>query len=346
MHGLGDNIHQRAVIRALLKREYSIALETSWPCVYHDLPVRFIRKPVALRTQLKNAAREAAKFAPTPPSHHTNNAIQISYNRSSVGSGTILQAMFTAAGIGGDYADADYTLPIPWEWDDALTNKIGQPPVTPKPLMIYRPLVMRPEWRGSGLRNANPDQYAELITMVRDSFFVVSVADLEANREWIVGPQLIPDVSLNHGELSFETMAALFSRAAVVFTSSGFPAILGPAVRVPTISIQGGFEPSSWHADGAKFAPYLGIDPINPCICATSACTKMCAKTLDMPVARQRVAEFLGLSATAESRPVSEIFAPAVYPPPSRRGPAPRTAPQVRVGHPSLLAQRRPPVRA
>jgi hypothetical protein len=350
MHGLGDNIHQRAIIRALLKRDYSIALETSWPCVYHDLAgpdLRFIRKPVALRAQLKNGTREAAKFtAPVLP-HHGGRAVQITYRTSGVPqtpSGTVLESMFAAAGIQQDYADADFRLPIPPEWTAPAIE-------TTKPIMIYRPLVVRPEWRGSGIRNADPNHYAELVAMVRDSFFVVSIADLEPNREWIVGPQLIADASFEHGELTFESMAVLVSKAALMFTSNGFPAVLGPAVGVPTISVQGGFEPAAWLADGGKYVPYLGIDTLYPCRCGAAHCDRPCTKKLDIPRARAAVAEFvgkLGFSTAAESRPMTEMFIPPVHlPDPGRTAPALRIMPRVRVGHPSLLNyQRRPPVRA
>ena len=349
MHGLGDNIHQRAIIRALLKRDLHIALETSWPCVYHDLAgpdLRFIRKPVALRAQLKNGVREAGKFtAPVLP-HHGGRAVQITYRISGIPqtpSGTVLESMFASAGIQEDYANADFRLPIPPEW-------IAPTIETTKPIMIYRPLVVRPEWRGSGIRNADPQHYAELVAMVRDSFFVVSIADLEPNREWIVGPQLKSDLSFDHGELSFEAMAALTAKAALVYTSNGFPAVLGPAVGVPTVSVQGGFEPAAWLADGSKHSPYLGIDTRYPCVCGASHCDKPCTKEIDMPRARAAVAEFvgkLGISTAAETRPMGEIFAPAAnFPGPVRTVPQPRVMPRVRVGHPSLLYTRRPPIRA
>lgn len=352
MHGLGDNIHQRAVIRALLKRNHSIALETSWPCVYHDLAgddLRFIRKPVALRAQLKNAEREAEKFTPGPPHHHPGNALQISYSRAGVAnvpSHSVLEAMFVAAGIPRDYEEADFRLPVPNSWIKSLDDWRIPLLAQGRPIMVYRPLVVRPEWRGSGIRNANPDQYAELVAMVRDSFFVVSVAALESNREWIVGPQLIADLTFNHGELPFEAVAALFSQAAVIVTSNGFPAILGPAVVTPTISVQGGYEPAAWLADGARHAPYLGIDTLSPCNCGTSACTKPCPKTLDMPRARASVTEFLaqlGISAPAASRPFAEIFSPATTPPPRPTLSAARVMPRVRalrLGNPALLNRR------
>ena len=84
MHGLGDNIHQRAIIRALLKRDYCISLETAWPCVYWDLAgenLRFLPRPAALRAQLKNAVRERAKFSPPVPPHHPTPTILITYGR-------------------------------------------------------------------------------------------------------------------------------------------------------------------------------------------------------------------------------------------------------------------------
>jgi hypothetical protein len=90
----------------------------------------------------------------------------------------------------------------------------------------------------------------------------VSVADLEPGKEWIVGPPFPADVCYHKGEFYFELLAALFKRADLIFTSGGFAAVLGAAVETPVISIKGGFEPASWHADCGKFSPYLAVTPI------------------------------------------------------------------------------------
>lgn len=359
MHGLGDNLHQRAIIRELLKRDFRVKLETSWPCVYADLvagdALQFVRKPVALRTQLKNAEREKDKFIPGVSPHHVARSIRIAYNRSTVAampSQTILEAMYLAAGMPEAFANADYRLSVPREWTETTPHCFD----TGKPIMIYRPLVYRPEWRGSGLRNADPGAYAELVGTIRDSFYVVSIADLEPNREWIVGPELVADATFHHGELSFEQLAAIFAKASLVVTSGGFPAILGQVVSTPTVSILGGYEPAGWVSAGAKFTPYLGIDPITPCTCATSGCTRPCSKAIDLPRAREALAGFIsaqiGVSTPTESRPLSEMFTPAPSPPTPGVRPAPRIMPRVTVGsrpvrpgNPALLYQRRPPVR-
>lgn len=345
MHGMGDCVHQRAIVRALMKR-HTIWLETSWPCIYHDLVsdnLHLLRRPVALRTQLKNSAREADKFSKGPAPHHHMPMIHMTYSKATVANGTILKAMFLKAGIPAEYDAADYRLPIPQEWMEMLARAGGCFDTQGKPLMIYRPLVARPEWRGSMVRNANADDYAAIFATIRDSFFVVSVADLEPMREWIVGPVLKPDVTLHKGELPFEALAALFARAKCIYTSSGFGAVLAPAVGTPCISVQGGYEPASWHADGAKFAPWLGIDPMQPCTCASSACTNPCKKTIDVALARDKVRAFVsahcGVSASAESRPVSEMFGPVEQPAFVRQPPhtLPRPARLTRIGHPSLL---------
>lgn len=297
MLGLGDNLHQRAVIR-ILKEKHSVTLETMWASLYHDLiddDFRIIRRNAALRTQLKNAAREAHLFSPAEgitPTH----VQRISYNTSTIEhvtkSKTVLEAMFYSAGIQARYADADFRLPLKPIWLEAADDLIRTWGAT-KPIMIYRPLTSRPEWGGGSLRNADPTAYSEMAAMVRDKFFVVSVADLAPGAEWIVGPPFGADICYHAGELQFELLAAIFKRASLVLTSGGFASVLAPAVGTPCISVLGGYEPASWCGDGAKWAPYLAIEPIKPCRCGTSGCRNRCTKEVDIPHAKAAVRGFV-----------------------------------------------------
>lgn len=294
MHGLGDNLHQRAIIRQLMQT-YAITLETSWPSVYHDLDIKFASRRVALRTQQKNSEREAGKFSAMRHGPGMRS-MRIAYGGAQVlgsPSKTILEVMCNVTGT--SFNTADYRLPIPQAWKNEAAKIIGPLPLegVTKPWMVYRPLVVRPEWRGSAQRNADAASYAELFSRIRDDFFVISVADLEDGKEWIIGPDAKPDLTFHRGELHFEALAALFAAADLVFTSSGFAAILAPAVGTPCISIGGGYEDPRCHESGAKFAPFLSIGPMAPCSCWTSACRKVCDKKINMLTAIPEIEQFV-----------------------------------------------------
>lgn len=266
MHGLGDNLHQRAVLRLLMETN-SVYVETSWVSLYHDLiaqGLHVMHKPTRLRTQAKNAAREDAKFwrgEPPPLCDH----VSLRYSRSSPS--TIMEEMLASAGLAGRFAQADYSLPVAEEWFAPVEEAVASWHIpSDKPVMVYRPLTIRPEWMGSERRNADVATYAEALMAIRHRYFVISIADLVPSREWIVGPEFTgADVVLHKGELPFESLAALFALSDLVFTSGGFALILGSAVHTPVISIVEGESPAR-HSDAARYAPYLGIKGDAPAV--------------------------------------------------------------------------------
>lgn len=263
MHGLGDNLHQRALVRQLMA-SHEVYLESSWVAPYWDLigaGLKVLRKETSLRTQAKNAEREAEQFWSGKPPESARH-LQIWYRPEAVRRhGSVLGAM--CDGI-CDIAQADFRLPLPQAWldrADALIASWG----SSKPLLILRPLVERKEWSGCATRNPDRAGYAALFAALRDRFFVISLADLVDGIEWMVGAKIESDVAFHHGELAFEMLAALFARAALVFCSPGFAVILAQAVETPAICTFGRYERAYSFSAGARFSPYLGIEPINPC---------------------------------------------------------------------------------
>ena len=131
-----------------------------------------------------------------------------------------------------------------------------------------------------------------LFKLIRERFFVVSVADVENGKEWIVGSHPADiDVRFEKGELTFEELAALFSVAKMVFTSPGFPVVLAQAVSTPVFALFGGYEDHRSFLGGARYSPYLGIDPINPCRCFSHG--HRCKKQVDIETAKTRLLEFI-----------------------------------------------------
>ncbi len=289
MHGLGDNLHQRAIVRQIAERCDEVWLETSWSSLYEDLPkVRPIFKRTALRTQTKNAQREATRFTESARLPPFNQTVRVWYPPVEVRRhGSVLAAMCHVTGT--DYARADFSLQVPNHWREQAEAVLGPRP--DKPLLVYRPLVDRTEW--SGCRNRNPEAiaYNELFRFIRDRFYVVSIADLIPGKEWMVGCIAAnPDFTAHAGEFHFEALAGLFSLASMVFASPGFAVPLAQAVGTPVVAVFGGYEDASSFAGGARHAPYHPIQPIRPCQCFSH--THQCVKAIDVDAAIEPLRKF------------------------------------------------------
>lgn len=292
MHGLGDNVHQRALIRRVLATSDSdVWLHTPWPCLYHDLVgERFHVLPPArttLRTQRKNVQRENDNYSRQRP-HPLITRKKIWYDTPCIrASGSIVGGMLRNTLL-QELDGADFSLPVPDTWRAKALARIARPD---RPIMVLRPLVDRREWNGCSTRNPDPAAYAALYNAIRARFFVVSIADLVANVEWIVGPRLHADVELHAGELDVEGVAGLIASAALTFCSPGFALVLSQAVGTPVVCVYGGRESSRFYEYGARFAPTLGIDPVKPCECFLPQ--HQCNKRIDLANAHERIGNFL-----------------------------------------------------
>src|SRR5665213_4396642 len=130
MLGLGDNILQRAFVRAAAAQYEAVYLETPWPELYCDLPVRFCKRSNNLRTQAKNVARYSDWVA-TPADIKT---VYLSYQNTT---GSFQSAMEATLPLG----DTPYKFDLP---------SYGQPPIhlpLDRPLALVRPVTVRREWR-------------------------------------------------------------------------------------------------------------------------------------------------------------------------------------------------------
>lgn len=284
MHGLGDCLHQRGVIREL-KKSYDVWLETPWPSLYTDMEINLITKGSSLRTQAKNAAREAGKFSKFKPPVGAKRLI-VAYPPSLVRKcRSVYAAMSAKCGV----PESDFRLTVKNEWLERADQLIASWN-TNKPILIYRPLVERKEWGGNKARNPDENAYKAMFDAIQQGFFVVSVADLEENKEWQVGKRVKADIEYHKGELDIEILAGLFKRASLVFTSPGFAVVLAQSVGTAVISVFGGYESAYSFSSGEKYAPYLGINPITPCDCFSHG--HKCKKAIDIPDAMRKAKKF------------------------------------------------------
>lgn len=264
MHGLGDNLHQRAIMRQLMKHHNEVWLISPWFSVYHDLVAQGLnvqRKISSLRTQHKNSRREANLFKRAPLNLRRARKVWYAPNKVRECGGVLpaMMASFPECAA----SQADFRLPVPADWIDAAQRLIATYETT-KPIMIYRPLNERTEWLGCRARNPDHAAYYQLLLAIREHFFTVSVADFEAGKEWQVGFDIKADIEYHKGELSFEMLAGMWRLADLVVSAPGFALVLAQAVETPAIGVFGTYERGYSFSAGAKFSPFLAIEPVTP----------------------------------------------------------------------------------
>lgn len=215
MQGLGDSVY----IRAFLKKYPNCYVETPWPQLLKDLPVKCVRPTTQLRTQLRNIQREQEWHRPVG-----GGQMRIHYGQMPIVQG--LRKAFRCE---------------PGEFD--------LPDLGPSPVdgcyVLVRPATVRTEWRAD-TRNPDPQYIASAAAeMRRRGWKVVSVADLEPGKEWAIDPLPPADIQFHKGELPVEQLMALLQHADAVIGGIGWIVPASIAAKVPAWIIcggQGGFN--------------------------------------------------------------------------------------------------------
>lgn len=289
MWGVGDNIHQLAVLREAM-RSHDVYLQTANTSIYESL-VKDGLKIIAYSERLAPRIRESRRLETVLRAPRGAPTRRLTYDKATIyRRGSILAAMFAAAGIKMPERP-DFSLPIAPEWRANARRLIATWRTGGKPIMIYRPIVLNKVWECPA-RAPDPQAYAELFQSIRKGFFVISVADLKPGKEWIIPPEQSVDVKLHAGELDFETLAALVAEADLVFANPGFMPVLAQSVGTRNVIVYGGNESfRTTNSVGAHLAPTLAIEADKPCEC--HARTHKCDKRITLPPAIKRLREFV-----------------------------------------------------
>lgn len=218
MRGLGDSIYSRAFIKRL---RGPVVVETPWPELLQDLPNVQCSRPVTnLRTQAKNIARQR-EWVQKP---RFGTQIFVRY-----GEQGILAGMAQCFGIS----------PAPLDLPD-----FG-PSLVEAPYVVVRPVTLRTEWMAC-TRNPEPEYVAAAaLEAARRGYAVVSVADLEYGKEFIVGEKPPAHLEFHAGQLDVRQLLALIQGAAAVLGGIGWIVPASIAAKVPAWVIcggQGGFN--------------------------------------------------------------------------------------------------------
>ncbi|UEM17338.1 hypothetical protein G6321_00025180 [Bradyrhizobium barranii subsp. barranii] len=207
--GLGDNIFARPIVRACAEK-YDVWLETPWPELFEDLPIRFVAARRDLRTQMRNVARQSPARWSTPP--NGIREIRLGYGNAELARGSIVAALERqVAAIGVPLSAPCWDLP-----------DMGAPLVlADRPIALVRPVTVRSEWRNEA-RNPRPEYVAAIARELTATHHVVVVADLQDGREWLEGVLPPHHQAFLRGELVVRELLALVGAADVVVGGVGW----------------------------------------------------------------------------------------------------------------------------
>jgi len=229
MKGLGDNIFQRHIVKALVNSRNEVWISTPWPELYKDLPVRFVKRETNLRTQNKNMGRVSPDLWSDYPKDCM--MLDLSYDAKNLSKGSIIKAMESRAGF--SLATTDFSLSSYGGLPEAIKNN-GMP------VALIRPVTIRSEWKNTA-RAPLPEYIVKTSTELRDrGYWVVSVADLEEGKEWMVGDEPYADQKFYHGELGISELMGLTEGASVVVGGVGWIVPACIALQTPLFCILGG----------------------------------------------------------------------------------------------------------
>lgn len=229
MKGLGDNIFQRHIIKALVNAGNTVWISTPWPELYKDLRVKFVRRETSLRTQKKNMDKTSVEWFDTYPSDSL--IINLAYGVKDLDRGSIIKAMESKAGF--KLSTTDFSLPSYGGFSNAILNN-------GKPVAVIRPVTVRSEWKNTA--RAPLPEYIEYCSMElkKRGYWIVSVADLEEGKEWMLGNEPYADQKFYKGELGIAELMGLVEESSLVVGGVGWVVPACIALHTPLFCILGG----------------------------------------------------------------------------------------------------------
>jgi len=278
--GFGDNLGLRLVVRYLAKRHKAIYLKTTIPELYWDIPnVKFVF-PVdggfyGGRSWARHIARLPRSIFVDPPvgikeTRRHYGLIYSDEGRRGVmcfdvdDNGTphqvnppakplnIFEDIRQAVGIPRE--EFDFSFPVKSEWIAAARDAVAPLDLKGKKLCVIIPPTIRKDWESTS-RNPRLEYFQLLIDRYGDEYFFLSVADLEAGQEWLIGELCGVDAQYHHAELSISTLFGLLKIADMVITPPNFGILFGIATRAKAFCIFGGCAGPGVMCDAA-----MGLD--------------------------------------------------------------------------------------
>lgn len=195
---------------------YDVYLRTPFMEVYQGLNVKFVKPSSHLRTQAKNIERSTVKYHELPPNTPT---VQTRYI------GEHLRSMNMVDSLERSYHCKPSKFDLP-KFKSCVKSD-------GRPICVVRPATIRKEWNAAS-RNPDPHYIAQVIEWLRETHYIVSVADIDGDAEYALDPLPYADLTLHEGELSTKELLGLIREADIIIGGVGFivPACIAYGTRL------------------------------------------------------------------------------------------------------------------
>lgn len=230
-NGLGDNIYQRPFIHELTRIHEHIFLQTPWPQLYKDMTnISFVNPHTTLRTQSKNVRRtNNISWANKEETKRKYPVTIMKYTAPDLMTMNILESFAKAVNM----EDLNIVMNLP-KFDAPLPFR------TDKPICLVRPVTVRSEWVNEE-RNPNPEYVYEYSKMMGEKgYYVVSIADIEKDKEWALPPLPKANETFHKGELNIEQLMTLVQTSSVLLGGVGWIVPAALATKTPAFIVLGG----------------------------------------------------------------------------------------------------------
>lgn len=215
MHGLGDNLYQRAVLSMV--GDMNTYLRTPWPQLYIDLPIRLLPVPSSLRTQAKNLRAVKNYWSEEPKEA---KQIRFAYTGDSK---SIVDSLWESLGF------------------SCVTPNFFPPIAGPRPIkeryIILRPATVRTEWEAPA-RNPKQEYLDMAARRLAKTHRIISVADL-SDGEWLDGEEPFAHEKRHSGS-SLEELLTLVSHCDGIIGGVGWAVPAALTFDKPMFLVYGG----------------------------------------------------------------------------------------------------------
>jgi hypothetical protein len=255
----------RPAVRYAVHTFGEVYVQTAWPQLYHDLPVRLLKPDRMMRTEEDNLKRVSTTVWSAPPP--TAEILNMSYDidRLSVQNTPLRSALRGVGAVNWESLPVDFSLPIKPEWRVRALERLRFLGVEPGSYSLVHPPTVRSEWINTA-RNPRHEYVQQTVLALPGPW--ISFAHLQEGKEWLAGPPLPTDWDFHRGELEIGELAALISLARVTVAAPSFVLPMVAAVRATGLILWGGYHPPEYCLDTSMLSEKLFIAaPLRPCAC-------------------------------------------------------------------------------